>query len=195
MLNIIMFGPPGSGKGTQSGKITEQFRLKHLSTGEMLRSEMDQKTELGEKIRAGMDNGEYVSDKLAIQLIKKKIESNKCAEGYVFDGFPRTLDQAKDLDILLEEMNSEISLIIVLDVPEIELIERINKRAKISGRGEDQGNELIKKRLRIYKAKTKPILDYYQTKNKLQLINGNCLIDDIFEQIRQEIVELNINIE
>ena len=187
MINIIMFGPPGSGKGTQSKNITEQFGYIHLSTGEMLRFEMDQKTELGEKIRAGMDNGEYVSDELAIQLIKKSMENNKDAKGFVFDGFPRTLDQAKSLDILLEDMNSGISVMLALDVPENELISRLNDRAKISGRGEDQGVALIKKRLGIYNSKTKPVMDYYKAKNKLKLINGNGLIDDIYNRIQKEI--------
>ena len=192
MLNIILFGPPGSGKGTQSKKITEQFGFKHLSTGEMLRFEMDQKTELGEKIRTGMDNGEYVSDKLAIQLVKKSIQENKDTEGFVFDGFPRTQDQAKALDNLLEQMNYSISIMIALEVPESELIKRLNERAKISGRGEDQGVEVIKKRLEIYYSKTKPVKDYYKAKNKLSLINGVGIVDDIFYRIHEEIVGLKI---
>ena len=192
MLNIILFGPPGSGKGTQSKKITEQFGFKHLSTGEMLRFEMDQKTELGEKIRTGMDNGEYVSDILAIQLIKQSIQKNRNTEGFVFDGFPRTQDQAKTLDILLEQMNFNISIMVALEVPENELIKRLNERAKISGRGEDQGVEMIKKRLNIYYSKTKPVMDYYKAKNKLSLINGVGKVDDIFYRIHKEIVGLKI---
>ncbi|RLD61854.1 MAG: adenylate kinase [Bacteroidetes bacterium] len=192
MLNIIMFGPPGSGKGTQSKKITEQFGFKHLSTGDMLRFEMDQKTELGEKIRTGMDNGEYVSDKLAIQLIKKSIQKNRDKEGFVFDGFPRTKDQAKALDILLEEMHYDISILLALKVPESVLIKRLNERAKISGRGEDQGVEVIKKRLGIYNSKTKPVMDYYKAKNKLRLISGVGSVDDIFYHIHEEIVSLKI---
>lgn len=187
-----MFGPPGSGKGTQSKKITEQFGFKHLSTGEMLRFEMDQKTELGERIRKGMDNGEYVSDKLAIQLIKKSIQENRDTEGFVFDGFPRTQDQAKALDSLLEQMNYDISIMIALEVPEDELIKRLNERANISGRGEDQGVEVIKKRLEIYNSKTKPVMDYYKAKNKLNLINGVGSTDDIFYRIHEEIVGLKI---
>ena len=192
MLNIIMFGPPGSGKGTQSKKITEQFGFKHLSTGEMLRFEMDQKTELGERIRTGMDNGEYVSDNLAIQLIKKSIQKNKDREGFVFDGFPRTQGQAKALDILLEQMNYGISIMIALKVPEDELIRRLKERAKISGRGEDQGVKVIKKRLEIYNTKTKPVMDYYKAKNKLNIINGVGSVDDIFYRIHEEIVGLKI---
>ncbi len=192
MQNIILFGPPGSGKGTQSKKITEQFGFKHLSTGEMLRFEMDQKTELGEKIRTGMDNGEYVSDKLAIQLIKQSIHKNRDKEGFVFDGFPRTKDQAEALDILLEQMNYNISIMLALEVPEDELIKRLNERAKISGRGEDQGSEVIKKRLEIYYSKTKPVMDYYKAKNKLSLINGVGIVDDIFYRIHKEIVGLKI---
>jgi len=194
MINIIMFGPPGSGKGTQSKKISEQFGLIHLSTGEMLRFEMDQKTELGEKIRAGMDNGEYVSDELAIQLIKKSLDKNKSARGFVFDGFPRTLDQARVLDILLDKKNSGISMILVLDVSEDELIERLNERAKVLRRGEDRGVTMIKKRLGIYNSKTKPVMDYYKAKSKLKLIDGTGLINDIFNRINKEIVNLNTRI-
>lgn len=185
-----MFGPPGSGKGTQAKKITEQFGFKHLSTGEMLRFEMDNKTELGEKIRKGMDNGEYVSDELAIKLIKKSMEQNKEAKGFVFDGFPRTQDQAKALDILLAKMNNDISIMLALEVTEDELVLRLNERAKFSGRGEDQGVEVIKKRLGIYNSKTKPVMDYYQGKNKLKLINGMGLVDDIFYRIHEEISNL-----
>ncbi len=187
MLNIIIFGSPGSGKGTQSEKIVTQFELMHLSTGEMLRFEMDQKTDLGEKIREGMDNGEYVSDELALQLIKKSIDKAPNAKGFVFDGFPRTIKQAQALDILLAQMNTSISVMIALEVSENELVIRLTERSKISGRGEDQGEKVIKKRLDIYNQKTKPLMNYYKEKNKLQVINGIGSVNEIFKQIRKEI--------
>ncbi len=186
-----MFGPPGSGKGTQSKKITEYFGLKHLSTGEMLRFEMDNKTVLGEKIRKGMDNGEYVSDELALQLIKKSIDKEIAPKGFVFDGFPRTINQAKAFDIMLAQMNTNITQMIALEVPEEELINRLVERSKISGRGEDQGEQVIKKRLGIYHDKTKPLMNYYQEQNKLQIINGTGLLNDVFGQIHDEIIKLN----
>jgi len=191
MLNIIIFGPPGSGKGTQSEKLVEKFGLKHLSTGEMLRFEMDNKTVLGEKIRKGMDNGEYVSDKLALQLIKASIDKEINPKGFVFDGFPRTINQAKAFDIMLAQMNTSISQMIALDIPEKELINRLMKRSKISGRGEDQGEQVIKKRLGIYNNKTKPLMGYYQEQNKLQIINGIGLVNDVFEKIQEKIFKLN----
>ncbi|OQX97730.1 MAG: adenylate kinase [Bacteroidetes bacterium 4572_117] len=190
MLNIIMFGPPGSGKGTQSKKIAEQFGLKHLSTGEMLRYEMDKKTKIGEKIRAGMDNGEYVSDELAVQLIKNSMGKNKNAKGFVFDGFPRTQAQAIILDKALARINTKISLAVLLQVPDVELIRRLSERAKISGRGEDQGNEMVQKRLGIYNTKTKPIMDYYKGQNKLVPVDGSGFIDDISKRIHQCVVGL-----
>jgi adenylate kinase len=187
MLNIIMFGPPGSGKGTQSQKIWEQYGLIHLSTGEMLRYEMDNKTEIGEAIRKGMDNGEYVSDELALQLIKQRIESYANPKGFVFDGFPRTLNQAQKLDNLLDEMGAQINIMLSLEVPENELINRLTERAKISGRGEDQGIAVIQKRLGIYRDKTKPVKDYYKAKNKLKPIDGLGSVEDIFKRIQEEI--------
>lgn len=187
MFNIIMFGPPGSGKGTQSQSILKQYGLIHLSTGEMLRHEMDNKTEIGEAIRKGMDNGEYVSDKLAIMLIKQRIESYTNPKGFVFDGFPRTLNQAQKLDGLLHEMGTKIAMMISLEVPKNELINRLTERAKNSGRGEDQGIAVIQKRLGIYQNKTKPVKDYYKAKNKLKPIDGLGSVRDIFKRIQEEI--------
>ena len=190
MLNIIIFGSPGSGKGTQSDKITEEFQLKHLSTGEMLRYEMDNKTELGEKIRKGMDNGEYVSDELALQLIKNRIDKETKAKGFVFDGFPRTINQAQKLDSLLEQMNTKISIVIELEVTENEIVKRLVERSKISGRGEDQGEEVIKKRLGIFEQKTKPVKDFYKEKGNLQTVNGLGSVNEVYKHIQKRILNL-----
>lgn len=192
MLNIIMFGPPGSGKGTQSQQILKQYGLIHLSTGEMLRYEMDNKTKIGEEIRKGMDNGEYVSDELALQLIKQRIERQHEPKGFVFDGFPRTLNQAEKLDELLNGMGEQINLMFSLEVSEKELVSRLMERAKISGRGEDQGIEVIQKRLGIYHKKTKPVKDYYKAKKKLQAIDGLGSVEDIFNRIKKKISNTNI---
>lgn len=187
-----MFGPPGSGKGTQSQKILEQYGLIHLSTGEMLRYEMDNKTEIGERIREGMDNGEYVSDELALQLIKRRIERYKNPKGFVFDGFPRTLNQAQKLDKFLDEMGEQINTMLSLEVTDFELINRLTERAKNSGRGEDQGIAVIHKRLGIYRDKTKPVKDYYKAKNKLNPINGLGSVEEIFKRIQEEIENIII---
>ncbi|MCF6240058.1 MAG: adenylate kinase [Bacteroidales bacterium] len=187
MLNIVIFGAPGSGKGTQSGLFVQKMGLVHLSTGNMLRDEMARRTALGEKIRKGMDAGEFVSDEQAAQLLVANMNRNKSAKGFVFDGFPRTLSQTEILDQILKERNTKLDFAFLLDLPADIAFERIMKRAVELNRGEDQNPETVRKRFTIYQEKTKPVIDFYLKQGKLKIIDGMGTPDDIFEKITKEI--------
>jgi len=186
MLNIVLFGPPGSGKGTQSEKIIEKYGLVHLSTGDILRNEIAKKSELGMQAKAIMEKGELVSDDIVIGMIKNKIESQASAKGYIFDGFPRTVDQAKALDELLESLNQEITLMITLEVKKKELVERLLKRGLETGRSDDN-LKTIENRINVYMNQTAPVIEYYKKKDKYQPVNGEGSIEEIFERIIFEI--------
>ncbi len=187
MLNIVIFGAPGAGKGTQSDLFVKNMGLVHLSTGNMLRDEMARKTELGEKIRKGMDAGEFVTDEQAAQLLVANMNRNKNAKGFVFDGFPRTLSQTEILDNILQERSAKLDYAFLLDISEELAFNRIIQRAKQLGRGEDQHPETIRKRFSIYKEKTKPVIDFYKNQNKLIIIDGSGKPEAVFEKITKEI--------
>jgi adenylate kinase len=183
MRNLIFFGAPGAGKGTQAKKIAEKFNLKHLSTGDVLRKEITAKTELGIIAQTFMDKGELVPDDVIIGMVEKIIADNLHCEGFIFDGFPRTYPQAEALDIMLKKYNIEISYVIFLDVPQQELIHRLAKRAEIEGRDDDKNVEIIENRINVYKQKTAPVLEYYEKQNKLYKVDGVGEIDVIFDKI------------
>jgi adenylate kinase len=189
MFNLILFGPPGSGKGTQSIKIAEKFQLKHISTGEILRSEIKKKSELGLLAKILIDKGELVPDNLLIKILYAVFENNKGVKGFIFDGFPRTIVQAEELDKLLLKLNDGIFKVISLDVADEEVIGRLLKRAEIEGR-KDDNKETINNRLKVYKQQTAPLLDYYKNQGKLIKINGVGSVDDIFNVISDKLKQL-----
>jgi len=188
MLNIALFGPPGAGKGTQSEKLLKKYNLTYISTGDMLRSEIAEGSELGMEAKSIIASGGLVSDELIVRIIEKKITANHESKGILFDGFPRTTVQAYILEGLLLKLNSSLDCMVSLDVPEEELINRLLLRAKTSGRADDT-LEVIKVRLREYEEKTKPVADFYARKGKYFKINGVGSIDDIFDNIVQVIEE------
>ncbi|WP_069660877.1 adenylate kinase [Arcticibacter eurypsychrophilus] len=183
MLNLVLFGPPGAGKGTQSQKLIEKYQLVHLSTGDILRNEITQGTELGLEAKKLMDQGVLVPDAVVIGMISNKLDSNKGANGFIFDGFPRTVAQAEALDILLETKHTAISGMIALIVDNEELKKRLLLRGKESGRPDDANPEIISKRIEEYNNKTAPVANFYKAQNKFQSVNGIGSIDEIFASI------------
>lgn len=182
MLNIALFGPPGAGKGTQSKKLLEKYNLTYISTGDMLRSEIAEESELGLKAKNIIASGGLVNDELVVAMIEKKVQSNENTRGILFDGFPRTVVQAYILDGLLLKLNTSLDMMISLDVPDKELIDRLVLRAETSNRSDDT-LDVIKVRLQEYENKTKPVANYYQDQNKYHKINGVGSLDDIFDNI------------
>lgn len=179
MLNIVLFGPPGSGKGTQSEKLISKYNLVHLSTGDLLRSEIANKTTLGMKAKAIMDKGELVSDEIVIGMIRNKIHAHKGARGFIFDGFPRTVKQAESLDNLLNETGNPVSLMITLEVEKSELIKRLLKRGEQTGRADDN-LETIENRINVYNNQTAPVIEHYRKQKKYYPVHGIGGIDEIF---------------
>ncbi len=182
MLNIALFGPPGAGKGTQSKKLLEKYNLTYISTGDMLRSEIAEGSDLGMKAKSIIEQGGLVDDELIIQLIEKKIKTNPNSRGILFDGFPRTTVQAYVLEGLMLKLNTSLNCMISLEVPEKELVNRLLLRATVSGRSDDN-LEVIKNRLKEYENKTKPVADFYAKKHKYYPLNGVGEIDEIFKKI------------
>jgi adenylate kinase len=190
MLNIALFGPPGSGKGTQSEKIIERYQLAYISTGNLLRAEIAEESELGKCAKSMMDAGNLVPDELIVQILEKKIKSlGKDVKGILFDGFPRNLVQAYIITGLLAKLNTELTAMINLEVPESELMDRMLKRAAIEGRSDDNP-ETIKNRFVQYEAKTKPVADFYEEMNKCYAVDGMGSIEEIFERISKVIDQL-----
>jgi adenylate kinase len=183
MLNLVLFGPPGAGKGTQSEKIIKQYNLVHLSTGDILRGEISQGTELGLEAKKLMDQGILVPDEVVIGMISNKLDSNKEANGFIFDGFPRTVAQAEALDELLKSKSASISGMIALQVDDEELEKRLLNRGKDSGRPDDANPEVIRKRIVEYNSKTAPVANYYKEQNKFTSVNGIGTVDEIFTSI------------
>ncbi len=191
MFNIILFGPPGSGKGTQSEKLIEKYGLKHLSTGDLLRSEIAAKTPLGLEAKNFMDKGQLVPDEVVIGMISTALDANPHVAGFLFDGFPRTEAQSEALDKLLKLKKTEIGVVLALIVTEEELIKRLLNRGLTSGRSDDNNEEVIRARIVEYHKKTSAVADYYDQFNKVVYVKGEGTVDEIFELLTQEIDQRN----
>lgn len=187
MFNLILFGPPGSGKGTQSQKLIERYKLIHLSTGDLLRSEINYQTPLGLEAKNFMDKGQLVPDEVVIGMISTALETNPQAKGFLFDGFPRTAAQAEALDKLLHLKKTQIALMIALDVSDEELVKRLLQRGQSSGRSDDVNETVIRSRIHEYENKTKPVAEYYQQYKKVVHVKGEGTVDEIFDLLCKEI--------
>ncbi|MBN3520538.1 adenylate kinase [Algoriphagus lutimaris] len=183
MYNIVLFGPPGAGKGTQSEKLIQKYGLTHLSTGDLFRKHLGEGTELGLLAKKYMNEGHLVPDEVVIKMVEEKISETKDSQGFIFDGFPRTTAQAEALDKMLAKHQLEISGMIALDVPQDILRERIKERGKTSNRADDQDDEKITTRIQVYMNETLPVATYYENQGKFQKINGVGEISEIFNQI------------
>ena len=195
MLNLVLFGPPGAGKGTQSENLINKYNLVHLSTGDILRSEIARGTDLGRKAKDIMDKGELVSDDIVIGMIDSKLDANPNAKGFIFDGFPRTAAQAVALDDLLQKKGTGISAMIALEVDDEELTKRLLKRGLESGRPDDANETVIRRRIAEYNNKTLPLKNYYNEQGKFHSIHGIGTIDEIFKAITNRIVFVNAEME
>jgi len=189
MFNLILFGPPGSGKGTQSEKLIARYGLKHLSTGDLLRSEIALQTPLGMEAKKIMDKGQLVPDEVVIGMISSALDGNPDARGFLFDGFPRTDKQAEALDNLLELKKTSIAVMLALDVTEEELVKRLVKRGETSGRSDDNNEGVIRARIAEYHSKTAAVQDYYKKFDKVVMVKGEGGVDDIFGGLCKEIDE------
>ena len=190
MLNIVIFGGPGSGKGTQSEKIVEKYGINHVSTGEVLRAEIKKGSELGKTAQSFIDFGQLIPDELMINILAGVLDGFTDSKGVIFDGFPRTIAQAEALKKMLKERNQEVNVMLNLDVPEEELITRLIKRGQESGRADDN-EETIKKRLVVYREQTSPLIDWYKEDGKYQHIKGIGALDEIFAAICEAIDKVN----
>jgi len=190
MLNIVLFGPPGAGKGTQANLLIEKYNLVHLSTGDILRGEIAAGTTLGLEAKSLMDRGDLVPDKVVIGMISSKLDNNPDANGFIFDGFPRTAAQATTLDSLLEEKETSISAMLSLKVEDDELIRRLLSRGQDSGRADDKNENIIANRINEYNNKTAPLKDFYASQNKLSEIEGLGSVEDIAEKLNTVIDSL-----
>ena len=187
MVNFLIFGPPGSGKGTQSVRLAEKFNLLHLSTGDMLRAEIAAGTELGKKMSLIMSKGELVPDAVVIEMIANKIDNSKGQAGFLFDGFPRTVAQTASLENMLNERGMKIDSMLVLDVDHDELVKRLVARAEVSGRPDDKDPKVIENRIDVYKEKTEPIIEYCRKKGIYQPVKGMGTIDEIFTRLSDKV--------
>ncbi len=189
MFNLILFGPPGSGKGTQSEKLIAKYGLKHLSTGDLLRNEISRQTPLGKEAQSFMDKGQLVPDEVVIGMISSALDENPAAKGFLFDGFPRTAAQAEALDKLLELKEAPIAAMLALEVSEEELIKRLLKRGQTSGRSDDNNENVIRARILEYRNKTEMVADYYKQFEKVVIVKGEGTVDEIFNRLCKEIDE------
>lgn len=187
MFNIIIFGPPGAGKGTQSAKLLDKYNLTHLSTGDVFRSNIKGETKLGLLAKSYIDKGELVPDEVTIAMVKDFVQQHANSTGFIFDGFPRTISQGEALSKTLAEHNEKIDIVLALEVDEDELVKRLLERGKISGRADDQDEGTIRNRFKEYLNKTEPLLDFYRNKNLLHSVQGMGSIDDIFNRLVQEV--------
>ena len=187
MLNLVLFGPPGAGKGTQSSNIIKEFGLIHLSTGDIFRANIVNATALGKLAKSYIDKGQLVPDEVTIDMLKSEVNKFENPKGFIFDGFPRTKVQAEALDLFLAGKDAKVAGMIALEVPEDELKERLRKRAIDSGRTDDADPKIIANRIAVYNNETAPVKVFYKQQHKLHLINGKGSIDDITKQIVQTV--------
>jgi len=185
-----MFGPPGSGKGTQSVTLAEKYNFVHLSTGDMLRAEITAGTDLGKRMSAIMASGELVPDEVVIDMIAHRIDATKNKAGFIFDGFPRTVEQAEALQAMLANRGMKINLMLVLEVGDTELMDRMKKRALVSGRPDDADDAVINNRIAVYRAKTEPVIDYGRKSGVCSEVNGVGSIEDIFLRLCTQIEKI-----
>jgi adenylate kinase len=189
MLNIVLFGPPGAGKGTQSAKLVEKFHLVHLSTGDIFRHNIKNKTELGNLAQSYIDKGNLVPDEVTINMLQAEADKYPDARGFIFDGFPRTTNQAIALDKFLESKGTSVSMMLALEVGEEELIKRLVLRGKESGRADDSDEQVIRNRIKVYNDQTAIAADYYNKQGKYHAIDGIGTVEEIFDRLSSVIVE------
>lgn len=188
MKHIILFGPPGSGKGTQAKQLSEKFNLIHISTGDLFRYEIGNETPLGLEAKSYMEKGQLVPDSVTINMLKNKVEKHPDAAGFIFDGFPRTIPQAKALDAFFESREEHLSGLVSLVVDDNEIVKRLLERGKTSGRDDDRNEDIIRNRIQVYKEQTSPVFDYYEQKGKSYTVEGVGSIEVIFNQL-SEVIE------
>lgn len=190
MKNIVIFGPPGSGKGTQSSNLIDKYKLTHVSTGDVIRSEVAAKTKFGLQVSGLIANGELVSDALIIDLLNDWLDKQEASNGIIFDGFPRTTEQAVALKKMLNKRGQDVNIMLSLEVPKKELVDRLLIRGEQSGRSDDN-LQTIEKRIKVYEDQTTPVIDFYKQENTYVSINGVGSITEIFESISTQIDKLN----
>jgi len=183
MLNIILFGPPGAGKGTQSAKLIDKYELTHLSTGDVFRYNIKNETELGVLAKSFIDKGELVPDEVTNNMVKDFLVRNADEKGFIFDGYPRTIAQGENLDILLNEMNTSVTMMLALEVDEDELVKRLLERGETSGRVDDQNEDTIRNRFKVYQEETSPLAQFYSDQGKYTGVYGMGVVDDIFYRL------------
>ncbi|MFZ1750099.1 MAG: adenylate kinase [Saprospiraceae bacterium] len=190
MINIILFGPPGSGKGTQAAKLTEKYGFLHISTGDLFRYEMSHDTPLGLKAKEYMSKGQLVPDEVTIGMLINKVNANPEAKGIIFDGFPRTIAQAEAFDQFLQAQNTAVTTLISIELSDDEIVERILHRGKTSGRSDDNDESIIRNRIEVYNTETSPVYTHYDHMGKSKRISGSGTIEEIFNRL-VEVIDLS----